>query len=80
MINGLYFLILALLSGFGYFCGYMTGITIGRLRNRKEIRELDRKVNEILNEKWRCGECGEIRIGDMRVEAGMKCGHCAGYY
>lgn len=29
------------------------------------------------DEKWRCGECGEIREGDDRVAAGMKCGHCA---
>jgi hypothetical protein len=28
-------------------------------------------------EKWLCGECGEVRKGDDRVEAGMKCYHCA---
>lgn len=38
---------------------------------------------EIL-EEWRmmyeiCPECGEVRSGDERVRAGMKCGICAGY-
>ena len=24
-----------------------------------------------------CGECGEVRIDDARVQGGMKCGVCA---
>ena len=24
-----------------------------------------------------CGECGEIKLDDARVEGGMKCGACA---
>ena len=27
--------------------------------------------------EWLCGECGEVRYEDARVEAGLKCGHCA---
>jgi len=27
--------------------------------------------------RYLCGECDEIRVGDERVIAGMKCGHCA---
>ena len=27
--------------------------------------------------KWYCGECGEIREDDARVENDMKCGRCA---
>lgn len=29
------------------------------------------------NEKWRCGQCGEIRLEDKRVEAKLKCFVCA---
>ena len=29
------------------------------------------------NEDTICGECGEVRDGDARVTAGMKCGPCA---
>ena len=27
--------------------------------------------------RWTCMECEEVRFEDARVEAGMKCGHCA---
>ena len=27
--------------------------------------------------EWLCGECEEVRYEDARVEAGLKCGHCA---
>ena len=33
---------------------------------------LDEEDNE-----WLCGECEEVRYEDARVEAGLKCGHCA---
>jgi hypothetical protein len=36
-----------------------------------------KKVNVKEMKKWYCGECGEIREGDDRVLAGMKCYHCA---
>lgn len=32
---------------------------------------------ELFNEYPICGECGEVRQGDARVEEGMKCGQCA---
>ena len=28
-------------------------------------------------EHWTCGECGEIRFDDARVEGGLKCSQCA---
>lgn len=40
-----------------------------------KLQRFDEKQQE--KEKWRCPECGEIREGDERVEAGMKCGACA---
>ena len=27
-------------------------------------------------DRWRCLECGELRLGDDRVRVGMKCGTC----
>ena len=36
-----------------------------------------KKVNVKEMSKWICPECGEIREGDERVLAGLKCGHCA---
>ena len=36
-----------------------------------------KKVNVKELSKWYCGECGEIREDDPRVEAGMKCGRCS---
>ena len=39
-----------------------------------------RKVEELFideNEKWRCGECDEIRLEDKRVEAKLKCSVCS---
>ena len=32
---------------------------------------------ELFEEYPICGECGEVRRGDARVEGGMKCGWCA---
>ena len=32
---------------------------------------------ELFEEYPICGECGEVRKGDARVEEGMKCGQCA---
>ena len=32
------------------------------------------------DQDWVCGECGEYRPDDARVESGMKCGHCAYIY
>ena len=34
-------------------------------------------LNELFSEYPICGECGEVRKGDARVEEGMKCGQCA---
>ena len=34
-------------------------------------------TSEAIDQDWVCGECGEYRPDDGRVEAGMKCGHCA---
>jgi len=38
-----------------------------------EAKELD----EELEDKWTCNECGELKVDDARVEGGMKCGECA---
>ena len=32
---------------------------------------------DALKERWRCGECQQLRPDDARVAAGMKCGPCA---
>ena len=40
----------------------------------KEIKRIKEKLERI---EWECPECGEIRKGDDRVKAGMKCFHCA---
>ena len=38
--------------------------------------EEDNKVYQ-KEEDWKaCGECGELRYQDARVEGGLKCGHC----
>tara|TARA_R100000315_G_C5221318_1_gene133100 strand:+ start:638 stop:1093 length:456 start_codon:yes stop_codon:yes gene_type:complete len=34
-------------------------------------------LHELFEEYPICGECGEVRQGDARVEGGMKCGWCA---
>jgi len=39
-----------------------------------------KKVNIKEMSKWFCGECGELRVGDARVEAGMKCSNCSYNY
>ena len=35
----------------------------------------DYKCN--VDDYWRCSECSKVRVGDDRVQAGMKCGPCA---
>ena len=35
---------------------------------------------EVMKDMNICGECGQERPGDERVQAGMKCGICAGEY
>jgi hypothetical protein len=44
-----------------------------KLVNARTIKEIINTFNEIDREKWRCPECGELRIDDPRVKAGMKC-------
>ena len=40
--------------------------------------EIAEKIKALVNKPdWTCPECGEERIDDQRVLAGMKCGRCA---
>lgn len=43
----------------------------------KKMLGTKEEFEQVRKEKWRCPECDEIREGDARVEAGMKCGFCA---
>ena len=38
--------------------------------------EEDNKIHEKDTDWKTCGECGELRYQDARVEGGLKCGHC----
>jgi len=38
--------------------------------------EEDNKIHEKEADWKTCGECGELRYQDARVEGGLKCGHC----
>jgi len=42
-------------------------------------KEGKKTINLSEYKKWYCGECQEIRVGDERIEAGLKCSRCAGY-
>ena len=55
------------------------GIHIGYC-NRHKVKVWDETCDycEQKEDGWLfCGECEEYRYEDVRVEGGMKCGHCA---
>ena len=39
--------------------------------------EEDNKVYQKEGDWKTCGECGELRYQDARVEGGLKCGYCS---
>ncbi len=44
---------------------------------RRLKEEEDNKIQQ-KEEDWKtCGECGELRFQDARVEGGLKCGACS---
>ena len=53
------------------------GEEVGRC-NIHKVMIVDRSCDLCADERdWACGECGEWRKYDARVEGGMKCGVCA---
>ena len=58
------------------------GITVGHC-NIHKVKVWDGDCDKCQEEdreeelRWTCMECEEVRFEDARVEAGMKCGHCA---
>ena len=52
------------------------GEEVGRC-NIHKIIIVDRSCDQCYDEQdWTCGECGEWREDDARVEGGMTCGVC----
>jgi len=57
------------------------GVEVGTC-NIHKIKIIDRDCPQCEDEhlgpwEWICGECGEYRPDDARVQGGMKCGECA---
>ena len=47
------------------------------LNDHDEFAEAWEVLDSLFSKYPICGECGEVRKGDARVEEGMKCGQCA---
>ena len=63
--------------------GFKTGVKCKECKNlwlygARQMTYLEKK-NWIcpVCERWTCGQCGEVRIDDERVENNLKCGNCA---